>query len=159
MEISEELYEKMQVILKGKIRGVFSTIEFLMCSKELKKEYILFDKDYFIEDRTIGLIQYENIDQDLQELCITRLIRNNRCLKREFFDVTSEDNKQYYLTKLIPTTIKVTNEIFDYMTDTQKLEYIMHRGFDRLGNDILDWYGKWKVAKGRDVKIENIFLG
>jgi hypothetical protein len=35
------------------------------------------------------------------------------------------------------------------MGTTQKLEYIIYRGLDKLGYDFKNWYEKWRKIKSR----------
>lgn len=44
------------------------------------------------------------------------------------------------------------------MPETMKLTYILNHGVMHVDPDIQDWFELWKKAKGRDYRIEQIFL-
>ena len=158
MNINEDLYQQMQDLLEKQMQKKLSTVEFLMCSPKLKLKYITEKLYYYDSANLLNLVEYQNLNDDLKIEYIKKLLKNSKSFT--FINDSSDIVKQFYI-KIVTETknVKFSNlEIFDYMTDVQKIEYILNRGFDSLAFEIKDWYEKWKVAKGRDFRIDKILL-
>ena len=156
MTITDDLYQQMQELLEKQTKKL-SPVEFLMCSPELKLKYITERLSYYESANLLTILEYQNLTDDMRIEYAKKLLKNDKSFK--FFNESSENVKQAYIKMLTETRSKKCElMIFDYMTDVQKIEYILHRGFDYLSTEIKDWYDKWKVAKGRDFRIDKILL-
>ena len=162
MEIVDKLYEKMQESLKTKIErrsSALSEVEFIMCNEELKKVYISgtnigFDS-YILTD-----LSFSTLNEELKKVYINRLIHINESLNyKSFISIETEELKQYFIEKVLENNrIHIHTKIFDKLSDNQKIEYIMFRGFDRCDISIKEWFSKWKEAKGREHRMDKILL-
>src|ERR1700744_4223996 len=97
------LYEKIQENLSSKIRfrDRLTPVEFVMCSRELRQQYI--DScDYYEDAKILKELEYSVLDVELQKVFLQKLIDRNKSLNPKLFLISNDEIKQFYITKVIP---------------------------------------------------------
>lgn len=146
-----ETYVRQQLSAKQNID------EFVLnwCKDDLKKEVATaqFKRGNRIEKKVLDTLDPEVLQIYLE----SRIVAYDTLVQYEI-DLLTQQQIDTYLERLTDSGSYIEKSTFDLMTETMKLKYILSYGLRHVDPNIQDWFELWKKAKGRDYRIEQIFL-
>lgn len=95
--------------------------------------------------------------QDLMEKYIDYRIKQGDLHTFEI-EFLNERQVAEYLNHRVDNGDWVENDEFNKLTEKYKLHYIITHGTHNVNIEVKEWFDLWKKAKGRDYRIEQIFL-
>jgi hypothetical protein len=125
------------------------------CTGDLKKEVAV---SKFRSGIRVEKTVLETLESDIFEIYIENRTKSYDPLQQYEIDMLNQTQIDDYLDKVIKNGGYIDMSIFNLMDETMRLTYIMNYGLRHVDVEIQDWFDLWKKAKGRDYRIEQIFL-
>jgi hypothetical protein len=125
------------------------------CKDDLKKEVATaqFKRGTRVEKKIL-----DTLDAEVLEIYLNSRANSYDTLHQYEIDLLTQQQLDTYLQRLTTSANYIEKSTFDMMSETMKLTYILNHGVMHVDPDIQDWFELWKKAKGRDYRIEQIFL-
>jgi hypothetical protein len=125
------------------------------CTGDLKKEVAV---SKFKSGNRVEKTILETLEPDILQLYLESRIKSYDPLQQYEIDMLTQTQIDAYLDKVTKNGGYIEVSIFNLMDETKKLSYIIDYGLRHTSIEIQEWFDLWKKAKGRDYRIEQIFL-
>jgi hypothetical protein len=129
------------------------------CTGDLKKEVSI---SKFRNGIRVEKTILETLEPDILQFYFESRIKSYDPLIQYEIDMLNQTQIDTYIERILNDINHpggyIKMDIFKLMNETMRLTYIMNYGLRHVDVEIQEWFDLWKKAKGRDYRIEQIFL-